>query len=334
MERLSLTPLLRHITHQHPARTAFRFGGRAWTYAELDGVTDAVAAGLCARGIRDGDRVAFLLPNSPELVFLNLACLKVGAIAVPMNTRMKGPELAYVLNHCHARLGVVHTELYPNLEPVRSELAHVETIFTVGGPPPAGCQPFEALPVDKKADQEWPALGTDDVAAILYTSGTTARPKGVTHTQRTLASTARHFVATVGMTVDDVVFGMLGMSHIFGYTLQLLAPLSVGATVLAAPNFDAASVIDQIARHRVTHLYGLPVMFDALTRQPVGNSSGVRTLRFCLAGGDAVSSRLSASVREALGVELHEGCGMTEVIPLRPQSARPGEPRRLDRAAL
>ena len=270
MENLPLVDLLRQVGLEHAERIAFRFEDRAWTYAELNRTTDALAAGLVGRGIRRGDRVAFLLPNSPELVFLNLACLKIGAIAVPMNVRLKGAELAYILNHCRARLVVVHADLFANLEPARPDLAHVETLFVVGATPPQGCEAIESLIPAGPAHAEWPPTSPDDAAAILYTSGTTARPKGVTHTHRSLTSTVCNYVQAVDLKADDVVLGMLSMSHIFGFTLQLLSPLSVGATVVASPSFDADRVLGLITRHQVTHLYGLPVMFDALTRQPLG----------------------------------------------------------------
>ncbi len=240
MESVSLIGSLRHVGRQRPGRIALRFDDRAWTYAELEQVTDAISAGLRARGIHRGDRVAFLLPNGPELAFLNLACLKIGAIAVPMNVRLRGPELTYILDHCRARLCAVHTELYHNLESVRSGLAHVNAFFVVGSnTPPPDCESFEALTDHTKADHDPFSADLDDVAAILYTSGTTARPKGVTHTHRSLVNTVRNYVEAVGLSADDVVLGMLSMSHIFGYTLQLLSPLSVGATVLATPSFDA-----------------------------------------------------------------------------------------------
>ena len=315
MESVSLIGLLRHVGRQRPGRIALRFDDRAWTYAELEQVTDAISAGLRARGIHRGDRVAFLLPNGPELVFLNLACLKIGAIAVPMNLRLRGPELAYILDHCRARLCVVHGELYGNLEPVRSDLAHVNAFFVVSNTPPPDCESFEVLTDRAKVNHDSFCAELDDVAAILYTSGTTARPKGVTHTHRSLVNTVRNYVEAVGLSADDVVLGMLSMSHIFGYTLQLLSPLSVGATVLATPSFDAGRVLRLIDRYRVTHLYGLPVMFDTLTSQTIDESTDLRSLRYCLAGGDAVSRTLNASVRAALGADLYEGCGMTEVIP-------------------
>lgn len=312
----SVTELLATAAHRHSRRIAFRFENRAWTYAELDRVTDAVARGLRARGIGCGDRVAFLLPNGPELVLLDLACLKIRAIAVPLNVRLKHAELEYILGHCRARLCVVHADLYENLAPARAGLAHLESVVVTGNAGVfAGCEPFTALLEHRTGAVGAAPARASDVAAILYTSGTTARPKGVTHTHGTLASTVRNYVQAVRLSQADVVFGMLSMSHVFGYTLQLLSPLSVGATVVAAPSFDAIGALDAIRRHRVTHLYGLPFMFDTLTHAPVGNPADFGSLRYCLAGGDAVSKRLSDRVREVLGVALHEGCGMTEVIP-------------------
>lgn len=307
---------LRQAAVLDPHHPALFCDGRTWSYAELYREADALAAGLTARGIRRGDRVAFLLPNGPELVFLDLACLKLGAIGVPLNVRLKGAELAWILGHSKARLCIAHVELYPNLAPVRSELTHIEQMFLVGATGVAeGGRPFADLLADARGDVAWNPSDRAHPAAILYTSGTTARPKGVTHTHGSLGSAARSFIEAAKVRPDDVVFGMLSMGHIFGYTLQLLSPLSAGATVVIAPSFDAPRVKDLLTRHRVTHLYGLPVMFEAIAREPDGGHAAARTLRYCLAGGDSVSKRLSESVEAALGVPLHEGCGMTEVLP-------------------
>lgn len=312
----SVIDLLAQATRRHAERVAFRFGDGVWTYADLDRVTDSLAAGLQARGVGRGDRVAFLLPNGPELVFLNLACLKVRAIAVPLNVRLKHAELEYMLAHCRARLCVADADLYANLARARNGLAHLESVFIAGGNVmPSGCEPFASLLEFPGNACDVLAADADDVAAILYTSGTTARPKGVTHTHATLASTVLGYAEAARLRAEDVVFGMLSMSHVFGYSLQLLSPLAVGATVVAAPSFDAPRVLEAVRRHRVTHLYGLPVMFDTLTQEPAADTAAFASLRYCLAGGDAVSRRLSERVRDVLGVELHEGCGMTEVIP-------------------
>lgn len=315
MELPSLVDALRSMARENSQRIAFRFENRAWSYSELSQAVDTVAAGLMERGLWKGDRVGFLLPNSPELVFLSLACMKIGAVSVPLNIRLKGSELSYILNDCRARLLVVHADLYPALQPVRSDLTTVQSIYVTDGEPPADCEAFDQLTQSVLQVSEGPPPDLDDVAAILYTSGTTARPRGVIHTHRTLAYTAYNFVAASGLNSSDVVFGMLSMSHIFGYTLQLLSPLSAGATVVVASRFDPDRVLEIIDHYRVTHLYGLPLMFESLARHSPANPIDLHSLRYCLAGGDMVSQRLNALVYAVLGVELHEGCGMTEVLP-------------------
>jgi acyl-CoA synthetase (AMP-forming)/AMP-acid ligase II len=313
---MSLAIALRNAYTLHAERIALRFKENAWTYAELDRISDALATGLWTRGIRAGDRVAFLLPNGFELVSLNLACIKLGAVAVPLNVRLTGAELAYVLNHCMARMCIAHASLYSALEPLDAELPFVEARFLVGADRmPANAESFDNLLAAPQPRSDWPFMPGTAPAAILYTSGTTARPKGVTHTYGSLGNTIRQYVQASGLAENDVVLGMLSMAHIFGFTLQLLAPLSAGATVIVTPSFDPEGVLALVAGHGVTHLYGLPVMFDALTRYPAAHSSDCSSLRYCLAGGDAVTPTLSERMRAVLGVDLYEGCGMTEVIP-------------------
>lgn len=311
---MSIAALFRETCARYPSNIALRSGSDAWTYAELDRLTDKLAAGLAASGIQRGDRVTYLLPNGPELVFVDLACLKLGAVVVPLNTRLKGNELAYIIQHCRARLCITDSQFFSILDAVRGELAGVEAFHVVGLPCPAGAQPFTQL-LEGGGDFVPVPHASESPATILYTSGTTSKPKGATHTQRSLSTAITNYVRTVGITEQDVVFGMLSLAHVFGFTLQLLAPLSVGAAVVVAPHFDPESVLDLIGRQRVTHVYGLPVMFDALSRHPAAANADVRSLRYCFAGGDSVTPDLSERMKSVLGVELYEGCGMTEVIP-------------------
>ena len=297
----------------HADRTALIFGDRRWSYRELDELAGRLAGALHTAGIGPGDRVAFLLPNCPELVLLYLACFRRGAVAVPLNIRLTGAELAYVLNHSGARLVVSHADLYPALESARGELPEVERYYLVGEAARAGTAPFAELLSGPPG--RWPEPPAEAPAAILYTSGTTARPKGVTHTHRGLAHTVRNYGQASGLAADDLVCGMLPMAHVFGFTLQMLAPLSAGATVAILPRFEPGPVLELLRSHHVTHLYGLPVMFNALVHHPEAAGLDLSGLRYCLAGGDAVPQALHEGMRERFGAEIHEGCGMTEVIP-------------------
>ena len=129
---MELGNALRTGNSQYPTKTALIVEDRTWSYSELDALTDGVAAGLIALGIRTGDRVAVHFTNSLEIVVAYYACFKIGAIVVPLNTRMKGIELQYVLNHCAARIYLGQPGLYGEIAPVRSGISTVEQYFLSG----------------------------------------------------------------------------------------------------------------------------------------------------------------------------------------------------------
>lgn len=313
---MTIASLLRYSLRAHASRTALIAEDRRIAYADLDASSDRVAAALAAGGVAPGDRIACLLANCPELVLLYLACLKSGAVAVPLNLRFAGPELAYAIAHSGACRVVAHADLYGTLAAQRRDLTGVTDWFVVGGPGlPAGTRSFSELLAPTTGPLGRSAPAPDAPAAILYTSGTTARPKGVVHTQGSLGATVGHYIEAAGLGPDDGLCGMLPMAHIFGLTLQLLAPLCAGAWVALVPRFEPGAVLAALAAHPITHLYGLPTMFAAMVNHP--DAAGVATpkLRYCLAGGDALPQALSERMEALFGVAIHQGCGMTEVVP-------------------
>jgi long-chain acyl-CoA synthetase len=313
---MALGATIRQGCERHPEKQALRVAERSWTYAELDAITDRIAAGLMELGIRPGDRVALHFINSAELVFGYYACFKAGAVAVPLNVRLKGSELEYILNHCGARLYVGQADLFPELQSVRGGLSGVERFFLTGdGADFPDVRPIEDLLAPNAAAA--PILAVPDAApaVILYTSGTTARPKGVTHTHATLAQTVVNYRAYFGLEAKDVVGIVLPMAHIFGFALLLLPAISAGATAVVIPRFEPEEVLRRLEEHRVTYFGGLPVMYNALVNSPGAATRNLRSLRFCLAGGDAVPTELQRRFQESFGLEITAGCGMTEVIP-------------------
>ncbi|MCM1983663.1 class I adenylate-forming enzyme family protein [Lyngbya confervoides] len=313
---MTLGNWLRQGATTYPHKIALIDTTQTWSYSELDVITDRLAKALMTFGLRPGDRVAFLLPNCPELVFLYFACFKLGAIAVPLNVRLKGGELAYILNHAQARLCISHADLFGELQIVQAELTQIEQFYLVGDVRCDGvAQPFSTLLQLTTEDSVLPEVRSDAIAAILYTSGTTARPKGVTHSHQTLTHTVRNHIAAIQLSPTDIVGGMLPMAHIFGFALQLLEPLSIGASLVLLPRFDPTLVLEAVQSQRVTCLLGLPVMFNALVNAPNASAYDVSSLRFCLGGGDAIPPVLNQQMHQQFGVEIYQGCGMTEVIP-------------------
>jgi long-chain acyl-CoA synthetase len=237
--------------------------------------------------------------NGPELAISYFACFYAGAIAVPINTRMKAPEIEYVLEHSGSSVYLGQPELFEEIEGIRARFPEIRQ-FVVN--------PSELdIASHRFAAAKLPVVAADQTAVILYTSGSTARPKGVVHTQRSLQNGARGF----RIEGKDVVLLITPMVHVAAF-LGLLACIETGATAVVVPQFDPDAVLDAMAGHRVTYLFGMPVMYRALiaaqTTQPRDVSSGKRYL----AGGDAVPAALQAEFARCFGRPLHEGFGATE----------------------
>jgi long-chain acyl-CoA synthetase len=315
-------PLAEHLSRavdidaEHVALFA---GGRRWTYGDLDEISDRLAASLARLGIEKGDRVAIHLANCPELVFAYYACFKLGAISVPINNRFAAPEIEYALNHSACRVCISQPDLYAGVASIRAALTTVEHFFLVdaGGDAslPTGTRAFSDL-VERPADgAAFPPVPVDAVAAILYTSGTTSRPKGVTHTHRSLSATVDHHGKHIDLRSDDVVCVVPPLCHIFGFATQMIGSVWARACMMLLPRFDPEAVLRAVQGHQATRLVGLPTMLQALVSHPGAAEFSLRSLRTCIGGGDAVPVALQDRFLATFGVTILEGCGMTEVIP-------------------
>src|ERR1041385_3357218 len=180
-----------------PDRPWLRFEDAAFSYAEGDALTDRLASGLLQRGIKPGDRVALLFTNSPALVFCYFACFKIGAVAVPLNTRFQVSELVYALNHCGAKTLIGQDDLCAPLMSQRDTLVHLDEIF-VAGDDLAGTERFEDL---ERTPVTLSLVESTELAVLLYTSGTTAKPKGVMHSHATLRRQNANYLMLLGAAV-------------------------------------------------------------------------------------------------------------------------------------
>lgn len=313
---MTLQSIVRQARTRHPDRVALIAGDRRWTYREFDEITDRIGAALLLRGIRPGDRVALHFSNGPEIVFGYYACFKIGAVAVPLNIRLKGPELEYILNHCGVRLFLGHADLFAEVQAVRTRLRSVEGYFLAGD---RSVFP-ETAPFDDLAEQ--PTAGIDvqrmpeaAIAAILYTSGTTARPKGVTHSHGTLEQLSADATARIGRDRDRVFGCFVPLCHMSGFGLQMLPAVSAGATLLIIPRFEPEAVLRALAEHRASVIAGLPPMYNALVHCSTAAGEDLDSLEVCMAGGDAVPTELQRQFKARFGKAITERHGMTEVCP-------------------
>ena len=312
--QMDLGTMLRLSAARSPQKPAIICGDQVVTYEALDRSSDALARWLVREGLETGDRVAIHWCNSVEVVNLYFACFKAGLIAVPVNNRLKAPEIAYVLAHSKARLSFSQPELAPLAEEVRGECPELHNIFTS----------LPRLDTTSPGRLSMPEVTPDHLAAVLYTSGTTARPKGVMHTHVSLIG-ATELMASLGIDESHVLLAVTQMVHIAALSCVLLPGIRSGATVVLMPAFDAAASLELIERWGCTYLLILPAMLRFMVEEQGHNPRKVSSMRLCLAGGDTVPATLQERFQALFGIPVRELFGMTETVPV--TCIREGEPR-------
>jgi long-chain acyl-CoA synthetase len=322
---MNLGEVLAAATAKVPGKIAVSCGDEALSYAEFDERTTQLAHGLMDAGIAKGDRVALHMGNTLEMALSYFACFKLGAIAVPLNIRLKPAEIEYVLGHSEARMYIGEPGLYARATSTPGSCPPDRFYETSKHIPTRGFAAFAAL-LGSEGDRPLPRVQSSDPAAILYTSGTTARPKGVTHSHATLMGCARTSFGW-GVGPDDVFLTFCPLAHASGLLLMLLPAILLAAELALVPRFEPGAVLRTLERRRCTVTFGLPAGLQALCRELAKGPVDVSSLRLCSAGGDTVSLALQKEFQERFGVSIQEGVGMTESVPIclnLPGRVRPG----------
>jgi long-chain acyl-CoA synthetase len=310
-----LTRALRQTTARHPDKVAFTYKEQSWTYAEIGLLTDQFARNLLAAGIVPGDRVALHLENRPELAFAFLACLKAGFIAVPINPRLKGPEIDYILRHSGAAFYAGQPDLYATLKAASPAIHTIELRLLTDGPAADGTVPFdEVFRQTTNGSVALPDVPAERVAVILYTSGSTARPKGVTHSHESLTRMAE-CMREMHLDDEQVVLIMSSMAHLVGLGMLFLSSMLNGATTVITRQMEFAANLEAFEKRGCTFTVALPVMFDGLARTQAAAPRNVECGRYFYCGGDSVSAALQESFAQAMGPAL-EVYGSTEIAPV------------------
>lgn len=266
-----LNQLLARHAKLHPEKAAVVTADRAVNYAKLDRAVGCTATYLLDHGLRPGDRVAMHWPNSIELVTLMLGAFRAGLIAVPIDPRLKEVEIAHVLEHSGARICFS--------EPALASL--VTLVAVVSQSPPLAGTPRQV-----------PEADTDAPTLLLYTSGTTAQPKGVTHTQRTLFEGAR-VIANEDIGPSDIPLSITPISHILALVGGLLPALFHGTTAVLLKAFRPGDALDAVERYGCTEVAGLPVLIQLMAEEQAVRPRNISSLRAIVAGGDTVPVRFN-----------------------------------------
>jgi long-chain acyl-CoA synthetase len=303
-----------------PAAVAVRLADLELTYAELDDRSARLAAVLRQRGLQQGDRVGVMLPNVLEFPIAYYGVLRAGGVVVPMNVLLKQREIAFYLEDSGARLLLAWhgfgSDAREGAAAAGAELIEVEP------------QSFAELLGDHEPETELADTEEEDTAVILYTSGTTGKPKGAELTHFNLSRNAE-IASETTCTVrrGDVVLGSLPLFHSFGQTVSMNASLRVGATLTLLPKFDPGETLEIMQRDGVTHFYGVPTMYGALLHHPGREEFDTSSLRICITGGASMPVEVLHGFEEAFGCELLEGYGLSETSPVA-SSTHPGRERK------
>ena len=326
--------ILERNLEQRAGATALVSADRELTFGEVSEEVNRVGNALKALGVRPGDRVAILSLDCAEWAISFFACLKVGAVAVGMNTLLTARELEHILIDSDAHVLLVHAAL---LAPAREALSgdtRVQHVVVIGASDatPRGFMAYEAWIAGASTELAAERTHRDDFGTLNYSSGTTGQPKGIYHAHRDYPLTAQLWgVDVLGLTADDRTFSVAKLFFTFGLGGNLLFPWWVGASVVlysGSPR-QAADVLGVIDRHRPTILFNAPTGYASmLAIDDFTDRYDITSLRLGVSAGEALPAPVWHSFRDRTGLEIIDGIGSTEnfhiFISNRPGDVRPG----------
>ena len=319
---LNVASLLRTSAHNDPKAPAIIINDMTMSYGELHGLAQRFAGGLGSLGIQRGQHVALMLPNVPHFTIAYYGAHYNASPVVPLNVLLTPDEIAYHLDDSDAVAIIVWEGFY---EQARAAFDRVDTCKHIivakaertDMSAPEGAQNMTKLIAGSEPVYDLPDTMPDDTAVILYTSGTTGRPKGAELTHFNLFYNAE-YVAQRLLAGEDkkVAICVLPLFHSFGQTCMQNATLAGGGTVVLMPRFEPKGCFELIQKHKVTLFAGVPTMYFALLNYPEADQYDVSSLQHCMAGGAAMPVEVMKAFDEKYGVNILEGYGLSETSPV------------------
>ncbi|MGD0855210.1 MAG: AMP-binding protein [Dehalococcoidia bacterium] len=313
-----------------PEKEALVYKGSRVNYAEYNRQTDRVARGLLSFGVKRGDKVAIWMPNRPEYNYCYLACAKVGAVAVPISIRFTAPEAQFIIHHSDAcALLMDHAFGFLNyvdiINSIRADIGKVKHIAVLGEKQQAdkikGAISFDNFlntgeDYAAKLEQRKKEVRQEDTVLMLFTSGTTGRPKSPELTHDNITSFLKYNTEFTGLNSSDRALMDLPNNHAGGSTMAIPGMLYVGGTLVIHDGFVPLDVLKTIHEEKITYVGQVPTQYILMLMQPDFGNYDMSSLRLAVAGAAPVPPELVYQVKEKMGVTLTVGYGLTESTAL------------------
>ena len=317
MRGINLATYLEQSTFAHPEKIALIFDDSPWTYTQINDQANAIANGLLELGLNPGDRVMLFLPNCVEFFYWYFGILKMGAVVNPLNVMLKQRELDYLIGDCKPAIIVSTRELAS--EPMKifeKPNCSARKMIVIGGVESDNIINYESWVARQSTVFDAVPVQTDDLAAILYTSGTTGLPKGVMLTHTNLWVNGRHCADWAETTYKDITVASLPLFHSYALTHVLAELWMEGGTVVWISRFDPLKCLEAMAKYKATAFHGVATILYALINHPqVDEYAGKINLRYCVTGAAVTPEPILNAWNEKF-TPLSEGYGITEAGPV------------------
>ncbi|RYG72626.1 fatty acid--CoA ligase family protein [Lentibacillus lipolyticus] len=322
---MNITEQLAITAGNHPGKTAYVFNDEKTSYMELDGAVTKFASRLQQLGYKKGDHIAIAVGNSPFYVIGLYGALRLGVVAIPVNPQYTANELAYILKDGDVKGIITMDVLLGKFESIRSQLSSVKhyiscesgaNISPAASPLYDKLYSFSEMVEEGSLGFEPPETEDEETAIILYTSGTTGKPKGAMLTHKNIYSNAKDTADYLTIGGDDRVIAALPMFHVFCLTVALNAPLMNGGTVMIMPKFSPQEVFRLAKEHDATIFAGVPTMYNYILQASEQNGGDLSGIRLCISGGASMPVSLLKQFEAAFNVTVSEGYGLSEASPV------------------
>ncbi|WP_113926830.1 long-chain-fatty-acid--CoA ligase [Bacillus sp. P14.5] len=309
---MNISNLLERNARKYPFQEAVISGEHRVNYFELDQQVNKFASALRLQGITAGDKVVLFMPNTLEFVISYFSVLRLGAVIVPINAKLTGEEVRYILEHSDAAAFIVHELLFDAVSEVQGD----NLLLIKTGDGEDSWKSFSQLLQEGETGSIACTLTEDDEATILYTSGTTGKPKGVLFTYRNILSAATMMCVEMEMKPESRILHMMPLSHSAPLHLFLVAGTYVGAAHVLSPTFTPEALLKLVEGEKVTHFFGAPVAYLFTAIMPTIESFDLSSMKFWVYGGAPLSKPEVALIKEKFNTDrLCCVYGLTEAGP-------------------